>query len=119
MTQNTWTPLTVHRTSPTIHNLYALDIVWLASARLGRFVLVVTLAAAVAVFYLGGWLGPVLPPWAWSALKTLLVAAVMLTAGRFLPRLREAHVLEWGWKIGIPLALFNIFYVGVVLLVVG
>lgn len=91
----------------------------LAVMRLGRAVLVVTLAAAVSVFYLGGWLGPVLPPWAWSALKTLLVAAVMLTAGRFLPRLREAHVLEWGWKIGIPLALFNIFYVGVVLLVVG
>lgn len=91
----------------------------LAVMRLGRAVLVVTLAAAVSVFYLGGWLGPVLPPWAWSALKTLLVAAVMLTAGRFLPRLRETHVLEWGWKIGIPLALFNIFYVGVVLLVVG
>ena len=91
----------------------------LAVMRLGRAVLVVTLAAAVSVFYLGGWLGPVLPPWAWSALKTLLVAAVMLTAGRFLPRLRGARVLEWGWKIGIPLALFNIFYVGVVLLVVG
>lgn len=91
----------------------------LAVMRLGRAVLVVTLAAAVSVFYLGGWLGPVFPPWAWSALKTLLVAAVMLLAGRYVPRLREAHVLEWGWKIGIPLALANIFYVGVLLLVVG
>jgi NADH-quinone oxidoreductase subunit H len=91
----------------------------LAVMRLGRAVLVVTLAAAVAVFYLGGWLGPVLPPWAWSALKTLLVAAVMLLAGRYVPRLRETHVLEWSWKIGIPLALLNIFYVGVLLLVAG
>lgn len=91
----------------------------LAVMRLARLVLVVTLAAAVSVFYLGGWLGPILPPWAWSALKTLLVAAVMLLAGRYVPRLREAHVLEWGWKIGIPLALLNIFYVGVLLLVVG
>ena len=90
----------------------------LAVMRLGRAVLVVTLAAAVSVFYLGGWLGPVLPPWAWSALKTLLVAAVMLLLGRYVPRLRETHVLEWGWKIGIPLALLNIFYVGVLLLVV-
>ncbi|MDQ4127642.1 MAG: NADH-quinone oxidoreductase subunit H, partial [Actinomycetota bacterium] len=90
----------------------------LAVMRLARAVLVVTLAAAISVFYLGGWLGPVLPPWAWSALKTLLVAAAMLLAGRYLPRLRETHVLEWGWKIGIPLALFNIFYVGVLLLVV-
>jgi NADH-quinone oxidoreductase subunit H len=91
----------------------------LAVMRLGRAVLVVTLAVAVSVFYLGGWLGPVLPPWAWSALKTLLVAAVMLLVGRYVPRLRETHVLEWSWKIGIPLALLNIFYVGVLVLVAG
>jgi len=90
----------------------------LAVMRLSRVVLVVTLAAAVSVFYLGGWLGPALPPWAWSAIKTLLVAVAMLLVGRYVPRLRETHVLEWGWKIGIPLALFNIFYVGVLLLVV-
>lgn len=88
----------------------------LAVMRLGRFVLVVTLAMAVTVFYLGGWLGPVLPPWACTLLKTLLVAAVMLFLGRYVPRLREEHLLAWGWKIGIPLALLNIFYVGVVLL---
>jgi NADH-quinone oxidoreductase subunit H len=87
--------------------------------RLGRFVLVVTLAAAIAVFYLGGWLGPILPPWAWTAAKTLAVVAVMLFAGRYVPRLREEHLLAWSWKIGIPLALLNIFYVGVVLLLFG
>ncbi len=91
----------------------------LAVMRLGRFVLVVTLAAAIAVFYLGGWLGPILPPWAWTAAKTLAVAAVMLFAGRYVPRLREEHLLAWSWKIGIPLALLNIFYVGVVLLLFG
>jgi NADH-quinone oxidoreductase subunit H len=90
-----------------------------AVMRLARTVLVVTLAAAVTVFYLGGWHGPVLPPWAWSAAKTLGGAAVMLLAGRYAPRLREADLLAWWWKLGIPLALFNIFYVGVLLLVVG
>jgi NADH-quinone oxidoreductase subunit H len=43
----------------------------------------------------------------------------MLLAGRYVPRLRETHVLEWGWKVGIPLALFNILLVGVMLLVAG
>lgn len=91
----------------------------LAVVRLGRMVLVVTLSAAITVFYLGGWLGPaVLPPWAWSALKTLAVAAAMLVAGSYVPRVREADLLAWWWKLGIPLALFNIFYVGILLLVV-
>jgi NADH-quinone oxidoreductase subunit H len=91
----------------------------LAVMRLARMVLVVTLAASITVFYLGGWLGPALPPWAWTAVKTLAVAAVMLVAGRYLPRIREEHFLAWSWKYGIPLALFNIFYVGVLILVVG
>jgi NADH-quinone oxidoreductase subunit H len=89
----------------------------LAVFRLARMVLVLTLAASISVFYLGGWLGPVLPPWAWSALKTLLVAAGMLLVGRYVPRIREEHFLAWCWKYGIPLALFNIFFVGVLLLV--
>lgn len=88
----------------------------LAVVRLARALLVLTVALAVTVFYLGGWLGPVLPPWAWSALKTLAVAAVMLFVGRYVPRLREADILAWAWKYGIPLALVNIFWVGVVLL---
>jgi len=41
---------------------------------------------------------------------------VMLVAGRYVPRLREEHLLAWYWKIGIPLALLNILYVGVVLI---
>ncbi len=89
----------------------------LAVFRLARALLVVTLAAAITVFFLGGWLGPVLPPWAWSAIKTLVVAAAMLLVGRYVPRLREEHLLAWCWKYGIPLALFNIFYVGVLLVV--
>jgi len=89
----------------------------LAVFRLGRLVLVITLAAATVVFYLGGWQGPWLPPWAWSAIKILAVTATMLLAGRALPRIREADLLGWCWKLGIPLALLNIFLVGVLVLV--
>lgn len=90
----------------------------LAVMRLARAALVITLAASITVFYLGGWLGPGLPDWAWSALKTLAVAAAMLFAGRYVPRVREADFLAWCWKLGIPLALANILYVGILLLVV-
>ena len=86
--------------------------------RLGRMVLILSVASAMTVFYLGGWLGPWLPGWAWSGLKILAVAAAMLAGGRMLPRIREATLLAWCWKLGIPLALVNIFIVGVLVLVV-
>ncbi len=89
----------------------------LAMMRMARATLVVTLAASVTVFYLGGWLGPVLPGWAWTGLKTLAVAAAMLAVGRYVPRVREAQFISWCWKLGIPLALLNILVVGVLLLV--
>jgi NADH-quinone oxidoreductase subunit H len=91
----------------------------LAILRLARLVLVLTVACTVAVFFLGGWLGPLLPPWAWTATKTLGVASVMLGIGRFMPRLSSDALLEWAWKLGIPLALANILWVGVTLLLVA
>jgi NADH-quinone oxidoreductase subunit H len=90
----------------------------LAVLRLGRMVLIVAVAGAVVTFYLGGWLGPVLPPWVWSAIKILAVTAAMLLGGRYMPRVREAQYLALSWKLGIPLALANIFLVGVIALVV-
>ena len=90
----------------------------LAVFRLGRLVLIITLAAATVVFYLGGWQGPLLPPWAWSAIKILVVTAGMLLAGRYMPRIREADLLAWCWMFGIPLALLNILAVGILVLVV-
>ena len=89
----------------------------LAVFRLGRLVLIVTLAAAIVVFYLGGWWGPWLPGGLWTAIKLLAVVAVMLAAGRIMPRLREADVLAWSWQYGIPLALVYIAWVGITLLI--
>ncbi len=92
----------------------------LAVLRLARLVLVVTLAATITVFFLGGWLGvgPWLPSWAWASVKILLVATIMLGVGRYMPRIRDEHLLAWSWKLGIPLALVNIFWVGITLLAV-
>ncbi len=89
----------------------------LAIFRLGRLALVITLAAATVTFYLGGWHGPWLPTWAWIAIKILAVTSIMLLAGRYVPRIRESDLLGWCWKLGIPLALLNIFLVGVLALV--
>jgi NADH-quinone oxidoreductase subunit H len=84
--------------------------------RLGRLILVLTLSLAVTIFFLGGWLGPWLPGFVWTFIKTALVAASFFWVGRYFPRIRHDHLLEWGWKYAVPAALFNILQVGIVLL---
>lgn len=90
----------------------------LAVLRLARMVIILAMAGAIVTFYLGGWLGPWLPAWLWSVIKMLVVTTLMLTTGRLVPRVRESDLLAAGWKLGIPLALANIFLVGVIALVV-
>jgi NADH-quinone oxidoreductase subunit H len=84
--------------------------------RLGRILLVLTLSIAIVLLYLGGWIGPWFPEFIWVFIKTFLVAASFFAIGRYLPRIRHDHLLEYNWKYGIPLALFNIFQVGVLLI---
>ncbi|WP_428406761.1 NADH-quinone oxidoreductase subunit H [Hyphococcus sp.] len=88
----------------------------LSVMRLARMVVILSLASATATFYLGGWLGPWLPAWVWSTIKILAIAAAMLIAGPYAARIREAHYLALSWKLGISLALANIFLVGVLVL---
>lgn len=84
--------------------------------RVGRLFLVLVLALAVTVFFLGGWQGPWLPGFAWTALKTLAVAASFFVIGKYLTRIPHDLLLEWSWKYGTPLALLNILWVGIILL---
>lgn len=88
----------------------------LAVIRIARLALILVLAQAIVVFFLGGWSGPLLPDWLWNGFKTFLVVASMLMVGRFLPRLRQDYLLEWSWKLGIPLALSNIFITGLIVI---
>ncbi|GAA5481891.1 complex I subunit 1 family protein [Haloferula sargassicola] len=88
---------------------------WL-QIRLARMVLVLALSLAVAVFFLGGSGGPWLPGLAWTFLKTMAVAVSFFLCGRLLPRVRHDHTLEWSWKFATPAALFNILWVGILLL---
>ncbi len=84
--------------------------------RLGRLMLILTLSIAVVVLFLGGWYGPLLPGFIWMILKTAAVAIAMLAGGQRISRLHHDKMLEWSWKLITPAALFNIFWVGVILL---
>lgn len=76
---------------------------------------VVLMALAVVLFF-GGWQGPLLPGPAWFAIKTFALAALVLWASRFFPRLRHDQMLTLAWKILLPAALINIILVGILAL---
>jgi NADH-quinone oxidoreductase subunit H len=82
---------------------------------LGEYVHMQVLGALVAVFFLGGWRGPYLPPPVWLLLKILLVALIMIWIRGTLPRLRYDQLMALGWKVLIPLALLNIIVTGAVI----
>jgi NADH-quinone oxidoreductase subunit H len=86
---------------------------------LGEYVTMVTLGALVAVFFLGGWRGPFLPPLAWFLLKVSAVALVIIWIRGTLPRLRYDQLMHLGWKLLIPVALINIIVTGGILLAMG
>ncbi|MFZ0050141.1 MAG: NADH-quinone oxidoreductase subunit NuoH [Desulfobaccales bacterium] len=86
---------------------------------LGEYVTMVTLGALVAVFFLGGWRGPLLPPLFWFLIKVSLVVFAIIWIRATFPRLRYDQLMEFGWKILIPLALLNIIITGGVMLALG
>ncbi|MBE0599277.1 MAG: NADH-quinone oxidoreductase subunit NuoH [Desulfuromonadales bacterium] len=82
----------------------------------GEYINMIILGSMVTVFFLGGWLGPVLPPIVWFMLKVLAVAFVFIWIRGTLPRLRYDQLMHFGWKFLIPLALVNVLVTGAVLL---
>ncbi len=84
---------------------------------LGEYVHIQVLGALVAVFFLGGWRGPLLPPVVWLLLKIFFVAAIMIWIRGTLPRLRYDQLMALGWKVLIPASLINIVFTGVFILI--
>jgi NADH-quinone oxidoreductase subunit H len=84
--------------------------------RLGRLMLILSLSLAVTVLFLGGWEGPWLPGFVWTFIKTLVVATSFFLFGQLVPRLQQDDMLAWSWKLLTPAALFNILWVGILLL---
>ncbi|UII55732.1 NADH-quinone oxidoreductase subunit NuoH [Cytobacillus spongiae] len=80
---------------------------------LAEYVYFFAMASLTTVLFLGGWLPlPFLgfiPGAVWFALKFILVAFVLIWFRVTFPRLRADQLMEFGWKVLLPVALANIF----------
>ncbi len=83
---------------------------------LGEYVAMQVLGGLIAVFFLGGWQGPLLPGPVWLALKIFLVCLVMVWMRGTLPRLRYDQLMNLGWKVLVPISLVNVIVTGARLL---
>jgi NADH-quinone oxidoreductase subunit H len=83
---------------------------------LGEYVHMQVLGALTAVFFLGGWHGPLLPPIVWMFIKIMIVSMVMIWIRATLPRFRYDQLMDIGWKILIPVGLINILITGLFLI---
>jgi NADH-quinone oxidoreductase subunit H len=86
---------------------------------LGEYITMISLGALLAVFFLGGWHGPLLPPLVWFCLKVSLVIFVMIWIRGTLPRLRYDQLMDLGWKVLVPVALVNIVLTGGLMLLLS
>jgi NADH-quinone oxidoreductase subunit H len=74
-------------------------------------------SAIVTTLFLGGWRGPVLPPWLWFLIKIGFVFFVIVWVRTTVPRVRIDQLMALAWKFLLPLALINLLITAVEIVV--
>jgi NADH-quinone oxidoreductase subunit H len=82
----------------------------------GEYLGIMLISAFTVALFFGGWLGPWLPPLAWFAIKTFLFICLFILIRASLPRPRYDQLMEFGWKIMLPLTLANLAITGAIVL---
>ncbi len=81
---------------------------------LAEYINAFSICAIATTLFLGGWRGPILPSWAWFFLKTYFLYFVLIWLRGTLPRLRVDQLMNFAWKILVPLALTNLMVTALV-----
>jgi NADH-quinone oxidoreductase subunit H len=89
---------------------------------LAEYINMVTVSAVATSLYLGGWLGPILPDWMgwiWFLVKVFLLLFFYVWMRWTLPRYRYDQLMEFGWKILLPVAVVNLIATAAVVIWLG
>jgi NADH-quinone oxidoreductase subunit H len=80
---------------------------------LAEYIYVFAMASLTTVLYLGGWIAPFglsfIPGLVWFLLKFCLVVFFLFWVRATFPRMRVDQLMQFAWKVLLPLALANLF----------
>ena len=83
---------------------------------LGEYLGLMLISCMITTLFLGGWLGPFLPPLAWFFLKTAVVILFFILLRAAIPRPRYDQLMSLGWKVMLPITLINLMLTGAIAL---
>jgi NADH-quinone oxidoreductase subunit H len=84
----------------------------------GEYVGIVLISSLTVALYFGGWLGPdFLPPAVWFILKTFVFIMIFILLRASLPRPRYDQLMDFGWKILLPITIINLMVTAGIVLV--
>ncbi|OHE19320.1 MAG: NADH-quinone oxidoreductase subunit H [Syntrophobacterales bacterium GWF2_56_9] len=75
---------------------------------IAEYIHLVIVASLTTTFFLGGWLGPLLPGPVWFFLKMSLMVFLFIWIRGTYPRMRYDHIMKLGWKFLFPAAILNV-----------
>ncbi len=83
---------------------------------LGEYGNMINVSALATTLFLGGWHGPYLPPVVWFLIKLVAFLFFYIWIRATLPRFRYDQLMNFGWKVLLPLAILNVFVTAVIMI---
>ncbi|GAB6180618.1 NADH-quinone oxidoreductase subunit NuoH [Desulfotomaculum defluvii] len=84
---------------------------------LAEYANVVLVSVMATTLFLGGWQAPfgltLIPSWLWFLAKVYVMIFLIMWFRWTYPRIRVDQLMEFGWKVLIPLSIANIFITGI------
>jgi NADH-quinone oxidoreductase subunit H len=74
---------------------------------IGEYANMLAVSAVAVTLFFGGWNGPILPPFIWFLIKVVCFMFIYIWLRATFPRFRYDQLMNFGWKVLFPLALFN------------
>jgi len=87
----------------------------------GEYIGVVLISSLITVLFFGGWLPPFeilsfIPPIVWFVVKTLFFIMMFILIRAALPRPRYDQIMDFGWRVCLPITLVNLVATAAVVL---